>query len=48
MSAPDPFGTIENAITLAQLLYTGISDFVAADSDEENLVAQMRLSAVTL
>ncbi|KAH7007639.1 hypothetical protein EDB80DRAFT_843127 [Ilyonectria destructans] len=48
MSAPDPFGTIVNAITLAQLLYTGISDFVAADSDEENLVAQMRLSAVTL
>jgi hypothetical protein len=48
MSAPDPFSAIANSIILAQLLYTGISDFVAADSDEENLVAQMRLSAVTL
>jgi hypothetical protein len=48
MSAPDPFSAIVNAITLAQLLYTGISDFIAADRDEENLVAQMRLSAVTL
>jgi len=48
MSAPDPVSAIVNAITLAQLLYTGISNFVAADSDEEILVAQMRLSAVTL
>lgn len=48
MPAPDPLSAIVNVITLAQLLYTGISDFVAADSDEENLVAQMRLSAVTL
>jgi hypothetical protein len=45
---PDQLNALVSVITLAQLLYTGISDFVAADSDEENLVAQMRLSAVTL
>lgn len=48
MSAPDPFSAVVNAITLAQLLYTGINDFAAADRDEGNLVAQMRLSSVTL
>lgn len=48
MAAPDPFSGIVNAITLARLLYSGISDFVAADSDEKTLVAQMQLNAITL
>ncbi|KAI1849824.1 hypothetical protein JX266_004773 [Neoarthrinium moseri] len=48
MAAPDPFGTIVNAITLAQLLKTTIITFVEAEKTERSLVAQLHLNASTL
>jgi len=44
----DPFGAVVNTITLAQLVHTAVVAFHGAQADEQTLVAQIRLSAVTL
>jgi hypothetical protein len=48
MAAPDPFGTIVNAIALAQFLQTTIITLSQAEGDEIVSVSQIKLSAVTL